>query len=281
MHAPDAIPIPAPALERTVAAHLAPAHVPPGALAGAVVIMIDALRASVTITAALARGCTRILPTLTVDDAHALAATLRAAAPPDSLPPLLGGERAGAHIPSFDLDNSPDAYTAPRVAGRTVIFTTTNGTAALLAAARAGAAEIAVGSLPNRAALLARYARDPRPLCLLCAATRSATTYEDTIAAGALAAAFLAAGRNLAPDDTALLCMQAWQTAGAGHDPARLLAAMRSGRGGRNLIRIHKDHDILTCAQVDAFDIVPIYRPAVQGRPDGARGAGEITLAPG
>ena len=45
---------------------------------------------------------------------------------------LLGGERGGVRIDGFDLDNSPAGYTAERVAGKTVVFTTTNGTAALL-----------------------------------------------------------------------------------------------------------------------------------------------------
>ncbi|MFN9973644.1 MAG: 2-phosphosulfolactate phosphatase, partial [Phycisphaerae bacterium] len=58
--------------ERPLAVHLLPALVAPEAQAGGVVIMIDALRASVTISAALAAGATRVVPTLTVEDAERL-----------------------------------------------------------------------------------------------------------------------------------------------------------------------------------------------------------------
>ena len=48
---------------------------------------------------------------------------------------LLGGEREGVKIEGFDLGNSPREYVEDVVSGKTVIFTTTNGTAALLHAA--------------------------------------------------------------------------------------------------------------------------------------------------
>jgi len=45
--------------------------------------------------------------------------------------PILGGERKGLLIEGFDLGNSPQEYTADRVKGRGVVFTTTNGTKAM------------------------------------------------------------------------------------------------------------------------------------------------------
>ncbi|MBR5627083.1 MAG: 2-phosphosulfolactate phosphatase, partial [Thermoguttaceae bacterium] len=44
----------------------------------------------------------------------------------------LGGERKGVLIPGFDLGNSPDAYSEKIIAGKTLLFTTTNGTKAIL-----------------------------------------------------------------------------------------------------------------------------------------------------
>ena len=43
----------------------------------------------------------------------------------------VGGERGGLPIAGFDLGNSPAEYTRERVAGKTVVFTTTNGTRAM------------------------------------------------------------------------------------------------------------------------------------------------------
>lgn len=78
-----------------------------------------------TIAYALAAGAVEILPCAEVEAAQKLAATL----PPGRA--LLGGERLGLPIKGFDLGNSPSGYTRERVAGRTVVFTTTNGTRAL------------------------------------------------------------------------------------------------------------------------------------------------------
>ena len=83
----------------------------------------------------------------------------------------MGGERGGVLIPGFDLDNSPLSYTRERVQGKTIIFTTSNGTAALLHAKNA--AEILVGSFANVTAICQRVANDPRPVHILCAGTRA------------------------------------------------------------------------------------------------------------
>lgn len=261
---------------RSLRVHVHPSRVEAGALAGGVVIVIDALRASVTITAALANGAARVVPALSVEEARGLAEQLGRHLPhrEDAAPPpqarrgiLLGGERGGVLIEGFDLDNSPQNYSRERVAGRTVVFTTTNGTAALLHARQA--ARVLVGSFANLSAVCDGVAGDARPVHILCAGTRDEIGVDDCLPAGAMVERLVAAGRTLLSDDSARLCRLAW--AGACALPGGIPQAMRESRGGRNLVRIGLGHEVDSCATLDTLGVVPEF--------DAARG--EIRLGAG
>ena len=101
--------------------HLLPSLVSEEQLRGGVAVVIDVLRASTTITQALASRAAAVIPTATVPEAHFVAAELAEVtlAGRDAEVPaearvkagiLLGGERGGTMIPGFDLDNSPMKY---------------------------------------------------------------------------------------------------------------------------------------------------------------------------
>ncbi|MEZ6233233.1 MAG: 2-phosphosulfolactate phosphatase [Phycisphaerales bacterium] len=255
MPAPDLAPPPEFArVARPLSVHMLPRSVEPAALAGAVVLVIDNLRASVTIAAALHAGARAVRPTLTVEDAL----LAKSQADPSHPPPLLGGERGGTRIEGFDLDNSPMRYTPERCSGRDVIFTTTNGTAALLHASLA--ARVLVASLANLSAVVAAVADDPRPVHVLCAGTRDEVSLDDCLPAGAFVDRLLAAGRALTQDDSARLCLRAWREASA--TPESLHAAMRDSRGGRNLLRLSLDADVAFCATPDTLPVVPVFDSA-------------------
>jgi phosphosulfolactate phosphohydrolase-like enzyme len=141
-------------------------------------VVIDVLRAATTMIHALAAGAVEILPCQRVDAARRLVAGFA----PGSA--LLGGERLGLPIPGFDLGNSPSEYTRERVAGRSVVFTSTNGTRALARCRRAERAFLA--AFVNLSAV-ARAVSGAERLHLLCAGTRARLSEEDLLLAGALA----------------------------------------------------------------------------------------------
>ncbi|QOI99409.1 MAG: 2-phosphosulfolactate phosphatase [Phycisphaeraceae bacterium] len=236
-------------------------HARPEDLAGSVALVIDNLRASVTITAALAHGARAVIPTLTVDEALARRERHLREHPTD--PPLLGGERGGILIPGFDLDNSPRAYTRDRVDGRTIIFTTANGTAALLRAK--GASLVLIASLVNLSAVAQAVADDPRPVRIIACGTRDAVGLDDALPAGALAERLTALGRTPDHDDAARLARLAWD---AGRPS--LLDQMRDSRGGRGLARLGLTDDLAFCSAIDSLPVVPRFDPA----------SGAITLLP-
>lgn len=230
-----------------VHAYVLPEQVPPGALAGGVAVVIDQFRASTTTCAALLAGACGVRPCLSVEEARGLKA-----ADPSV---LLGGERGGVLIEGFDLANSPGEYTPGRVEGRTVAFTTTNGTKAVLHARGQGAARVLIGCLGNVSALAALLRDEPRAVHLVCAGTRGAVTLEDCLAAGAIAARLTGQGRGFSQDDTARTLAMLFE--GVRERGVALADAMRGGFGGRNLRREGLEADIAACAVVDGYPVVP------------------------
>jgi len=148
------------------------------ALAGKTVLIIDVLRATSTITTALANGAAAVLSVLTIDAAREAAACL----PPGTF--LLGGERKALKIPGFDLDNSPRQYTREAVAGKTIVMTTTNGTVAIKKALPA--AKLLIASFLNARAVAREAWQRGTDIYLLCAGTRNRFSLDDAACAGML-----------------------------------------------------------------------------------------------
>ncbi|MFN2461190.1 MAG: 2-phosphosulfolactate phosphatase, partial [Candidatus Velthaea sp.] len=141
-----------------------PATAPIG-LRGTIVVVIDVLRATTTIIRALEAGAASVVPCLEPEDAVGL----RNRVGRERV--LLGGERDSRKIIGFDLDNSPASYTPDVVGGKTIAFTTTNGTRALQRVGHAGAAGVFCGAFVNRrAAVAALAAADAHEALLVCAA---------------------------------------------------------------------------------------------------------------
>jgi 2-phosphosulfolactate phosphatase len=239
-------------MAREVNVFLLPKQFEPGELRGGIAVVIDLLRASTTILAALSNGARCVIPSGDVATAKRIAADLPRA------DVLLGGERGGVRIEGFDLDNSPASYTSARVSDKTIVFTTTNGTAALL---RAQAADrVLVGSLINRRAVAQELADDKRAVHLVCAGTDGCVTSEDLLTAGAIAAELEARiGETSSRDDLALVARDLWVAESSSID--RLRAALRQSRGGRNLVELGFDADIDFAARVDSIQLIAEYFP--------------------
>jgi 2-phosphosulfolactate phosphatase len=150
---------------------------PVGALPGkpdATAVIIDVLRATTTLTQALASGASSVIEAATVDEAFALRERH-----PGS---LLCGEREGRIIPGFDLGNSPFEYMNERVAGKTLVFASTNGSQALRLAA--GRTRI-LAAFVNLSAVVKRL-RGATEIVIVCAGKLGEPSIEDTACAGLL-----------------------------------------------------------------------------------------------
>jgi 2-phosphosulfolactate phosphatase len=238
-----------------------PKLVDPEEMAGDVAVAIDVLRASTTIVAALAAGAREVIPCEEVQQARAMAESLAAEEP------LLGGERGGLPIDGFDLGNSPAEYSPEVVAGRTIVFTTTNGTLALARCRRAG--RVFIAAFVNASAVLARLAGVER-IHLVCAGTESQMSYDDILLAGLLVERLKERGDvPYRLNAQAVTAGETWKHSfalpialGAEPLPPELLAAKLSETlGGQSLMALGLEADILAAAEVDRYEIVPEMDP--------------------
>jgi 2-phosphosulfolactate phosphatase len=219
-------------------------------LRGLVVVAIDVLRATTTITRALEHGAQAVIPCLEPEDAIAV----RNRVGRDRV--LLGGERESRKINGFDLDNSPASYTAKVVSGKTVAFTTTNGTRALQRVGHAGASAVYCGSLNNReAVVLALGQIDAREALLVCAGQDGEFSFEDFFCAGAIATLCSQRFPAVTLSDAALAASVTFR-----NGETRIADAIGSGEHAQSLATLGFGADIVDAARLDTSTIVPVYR---------------------
>ena len=222
----------------------------PSDTAGRVVAVIDVLRASTSIAAALANGARAIVPLETSDEVVTRA---RAFARSDV---RLAGERKMLPIPGFDLGNSPREFTTEAVGGKTVLICTTNGTPAL--AAVQGARDVVVAAYVNFTAVLAllRTAlRGRTDVALVCAGRNRQFSLEDAACAGRFVHHITRRLTSVQLNDAAIAARLIDRE--YGDDLTRLLGDSAHGRALREA---GFGDDLALCASVDAFGVVPVYQ---------------------
>jgi 2-phosphosulfolactate phosphatase len=200
-------------------------------------IVIDVIRATSTICQALAAGYERVFCAAEVAEARALRERLGEG--------VLGGERHAVTIPGFDLGNSPREYVEP--AGSTLILSTTNGTRAVLAAARR-CKRVYVASLLNLAAVVAAARDAGDDVLVVCAGVQGTLALDDAFVAGRIVE-LLGRERTDAAEVAARLA-----TTWDGPEDA-----LRASKSGRNLMENapHLEEDLPFCARESVLDVVP------------------------
>jgi 2-phosphosulfolactate phosphatase len=205
-------------------------------------IVVDVLRATSTITQALAAGYRRVLCCAEIDEARELA---RAEGPAK-----LAGERSLEAIPGFDFGNSPREL-AGEPQAETLVLSTTNGTRLLVDAA-SRFERVYVGSLLNLDAVAAAAASHGEDVAVLCAGVLGELALDDAYCAGRIAAAL---GGDRADSATAAV-----RLAESYPDTA---AGLGGSRSAWNLRRHGLEADIEWCARENALDVVPRYAGAI------------------
>lgn len=146
-------------------------------VSNATVVIIDVLRATSTIAEALHNGAKAVIPVDSVSRCIELGKQIDG---------VTAGERDGKVAEGLEYGNSPFEYPREFIAGKTLVFTTTNGTRLLHMALEKGAEEIITGSFPNLSAVSDYLVKRNRNIILGCAAWKDKVNMEDMLFAGAV-----------------------------------------------------------------------------------------------
>lgn len=221
------------------------------AIAEKPVLVLDVLRATTSIVAALAHGARAVVPAESPDEALGRAANL------ERETVLLAGERNMLPVEGFDLGNSPREMSAEVVTGKTIVMATTNGTPALVTAEPAGT--VLVGAVTNFSAALGRarqLADNSDEFVIICAGRRRMFALEDAYTAGRYAEELLS-GRDRKSDDLNDAAIAALELVRRYGD--RWQRAIGASAAARDLQKLGFDGDLEAATEVDAHAIVPVY----------------------
>lgn len=142
-----------------------------------IVVIIDVLRATTTIAAALYNGAKCVIPVDSVSRCIELGKQIDG---------ITAGERDGRVADGLAYGNSPFEYPGEFIERKTLVLTTTNGTRLLHMALERGAKEIITGSFANESAVCDHLIDMKQNVILGCAAWKDKVNMEDTLFAGAV-----------------------------------------------------------------------------------------------
>ena len=205
------------------------------------VIMIDALRASTTITSALQRFNT-VIPVKSIENAVNIAGGLDA---------RLAGEREGAKIDGFDVGNSP--VDILKFSGEVLVLTTTNGTRVL----EGMNAKVLIGSFTNAEAVAIKAIElADQHIELVMAGVKGRFVIEDFLSAGEILSHIIHL-EDQEMDEMALAALM------ASLDKDMVDNAVKGSESAARLRGLGLEKDIEFSLQRDIYNTVPIYKNGV------------------
>jgi 2-phosphosulfolactate phosphatase len=214
-------------------------------VSNSVVVIIDVLRATSTIAAALHNGARSIIPVDSVAECIRIGKQIDA---------ITAGERDGKVAEGLQYGNSPFEYPTSFINKKTLVLTTTNGTKLLHMALGNGADEIITGAFANLGAVCDHLLKKNKNVLLACAAWKDRVNLEDSLFAGAVI--------DKIGDQFSINC-DASQMVSSLYDEAKndLFQFMKDKNAShyKRLAGFGLEKDIRHCLTLNTYPVLPIY----------------------
>ncbi|GAA3967187.1 2-phosphosulfolactate phosphatase family protein [Pedobacter ginsengiterrae] len=205
-----------------------------------IVVVIDILRATSSITFGIENGAEAIIPVSLVEECLAY----------QEKGYLLAAERNGEVVEGYDFGNSPFSYTKEKVAGKTIVLTTTNGTKALHLANKR-AYQVVIGSFLNLDSLSDYLASQDKNVLLLCAGWKDQFNLEDTLFAGAVVNKLRKNFEHF--DDSSVAAEDLYMLA---KDDLRKY--LHKSSHSHRLAQLNIEEDVVFCLQLNVCKAIPV-----------------------
>lgn len=210
-----------------------------------IVVVLDILFATSSIVAAMANGCSEVIP------APSSEVALEHAKMPEYSGYVLSGELNADTLTGF-AHPTPLALLSEKIQNNGLIYCTTNGTVALHETKNA--ASVYAGSLLNGRAIIDKIGRDHSgsTVLIVCSGSQDRFNLEDFYGAGQLVS-YLAENdvfKRAQFSDSAIAAQQIYEH-GDGLD------LLRRSRVGQLMIERHLDHEVEYAAQENITNAIP------------------------
>ncbi|MCX6273459.1 MAG: 2-phosphosulfolactate phosphatase [Bacteroidetes bacterium] len=214
-----------------------------------VIVVTDILRATTAMCAAFENGVKEIIPVASLEEAREY----------KEKGFLVAAEREGSILDFADFGNSPFDYMREEVRGKTIVYSTTNGTMAITLSQDADS--IVLGAFVNISAVF-HWAIDQGKrgmnLLILCSGWKLQFSLEDSLFAGCLSEKLINSGVFKTDCDAAKACIDLWNTAGTD-----LAGYMEKAAHRKRLRNLGADDSLSYCLSMDLTHVVPGLRNGV------------------
>ncbi len=207
-----------------------------------IVVVIDIFRATSTICTAFQHGIKEIIPVSSVDEAREY----------QDKGYIVAAERQGEIVKGFDMGNSPFSFMDPKLKGKSIVLTTTNGTKAIK---RASAADyVVIGSFLNVDAICKYLIEMEKHVVLLCAGWRDRFNMEDSLFAGAVVNRLKQHPTFQGIADSSMAANHLYELA-----KDDMLSFLQNTSHQNRLVQLNLKKDISYCLQENITDVIPKY----------------------
>ncbi len=207
------------------------------------VVIVDILRATSSMCAALHNGVKSLIPVSGIEEAREM----------KQQGYMVASERDGYVLDFADFGNSPFNFTPEIVKGKEIVYSTTNGTRCIHMASHSKA--VVIGSFLNISALADWLIQQDAPVLIFCASWKDRFSLEDTVFAGALAERLLQSGKFESICDAVTASIDLWNLAKADLYGYIQKAAQKTRLASKGL-----DNCIEYCLTADQTRVVPVFQ---------------------
>jgi 2-phosphosulfolactate phosphatase len=209
----------------------------------AIVVVADILRATTAICAAFENGVKHLIPVADLDEAREYKRKGF----------LVAAERDGMVLDFADFGNSPFNFNPRLVKGKTIVYSTTNGTQAIRMAS--GSKHVAVGAFTNLSSLAGWLIGQGSNVLVLCAGWKNRFNLEDSVFAGALADALISSGEFTTECDSTVAAGELWKLA-----RPDITGFMEKASHRHRLKRLGLDDVMEYCHTPDSTRVIPLLK---------------------
>jgi 2-phosphosulfolactate phosphatase len=210
--------------------------------AGKVVVVVDVLRATSVICTMFHNGVKEIIPVRDVEEARRKKEEGY----------IVVAERDGKKLDFADFGNSPLYFTPETIGGKTIVYSTTNGTSAITIGRTAD--QVVIASFLNFPAIVKYLMEQKKDVLVLCSGWKGKFCIEDTLLAGAIAEELIRSGSYSSKCDSAHAAIDIWSLA-----QNDLTSYIEKAAQRHRLKKLGLDDVIGYCLTTNLTSVIPLY----------------------